>query len=213
MSSKRRPVESHRIKKQFEVEGNIILKRRAVFLDRDGVIIEEKRYLSRAEDVVLVTGSGSAVRRLSSLGLEVVVLTNQSGIGRGFFTEEDYHKVMGQMYSLLTEQGARVDAEYFCPHAPGDGCNCRKPLTGLAARAAKDLGVSLVDSFVVGDKRSDMEMAKAIGAKAVLVRTGYGSEVEKAGDPIWDIAVEGILEASDIIAGWVGGVKDDFEDE
>ncbi len=189
------------------------MSNKAVFLDRDGVILEEKKYLSRVEDVVLTKGAPEAILCLSSLGLKVVVVTNQSGIGRGYFTEKEYHEVMEQMRSLLGGKGAAVDADYFCPHAPDEPCNCRKPSLGLARRAAKDLGIKLVDSFVVGDKISDMEMARAIGAKAVLVRTGYGLEVEKTCSPVWDAVVDGILDAAGIIAGWVAGVELRVEEE
>lgn len=179
--------------------------RRAVLLDRDGVILEERGYLSKPEDVTLIRGAAEAIRKMAGLGLKVVVVTNQSGIGRGFFTKEDYRRVKEKMDALLAPLGAKTDAEYFCPHAPWEGCTCRKPNPGLARLAAEELGLSLAGSFVVGDKRSDMEMARAIGAKSILVRTGYGCQTEREGEPIWDAAAQDIGEAAEIIARWVEG--------
>ena len=185
---------------------------RSVFLDRDGVLIEEREYLSRPEDVVLLPGAAHAVLRLCSLDLKIVIITNQSGIGRGFFSESDYHGVMRRLYALLGENCATIDAAYFCPHAPRECCDCRKPLPGLAVRAAKDLAIDLASSFVVGDKRSDMELARAIGAKGILVRTGYGRQTEMEGDPLWDVVVDDIEAAAEVIGRWVeeeeNGVRD-----
>lgn len=187
--------------------------KKAVFLDRDGVILEEREYLARSEDVVLVQGAAEALRLLALLGLKVVVVTNQSGIGRGFFSEDDYHKVRGRMDTLLGQQGAKADAEYYCPHAPWESCNCRKPLPGLALRAARELGLDLARSFMVGDKLSDIQFARVIKARSILVRTGYGLETERTAEPIWDAVANGILEAVDILAGWVAERGDENGEE
>lgn len=185
----------------------------AVFLDRDGVIVEERNYLSRTEDVVLLEGAAEGIRLLSSVGLKIVIVTNQSGIGRGFFSEVDYLKVMERMFALLGKEGARIDRAYFCPHAPWEECGCRKPLPGLVKKAAMELSIDLRKSFVVGDKRSDMELARSIGAKAILVRTGYGADEEKAGEPIWDAVADRISDAAALISTWVKEVKGDFVQE
>ena len=179
--------------------------KRAVFLDRDGVILEERGYLSHPGDVSLVTGAAEAIKLFSRLGLKVVVVTNQSGIGRGLFTRRDYLRVKAAMDALLARQGAKTDGEYFCPHAPWEECGCRKPAPGLALIAGKELGLNLDESFVVGDKRSDMEMARATRAKSILVRTGYGWQTERDGKPIWDAVAQDIGEAAKIIARWVEG--------
>lgn len=183
-------------------------KNRAVFLDRDGVIIEEKGFVFEPDDVVLVDAAAEAIIRMSSMGLKIVVLTNQSGIGRGLFNEESYKKVLRRMVQLLEKSGARLDGVYHCPHAPWEGCDCRKPKPGLALKAAKDLGISLSRSFVVGDKRSDMELARAIGSKGILVRTGYGLRTEMEGNPVWDAVADSIVGAVEVIQKWVEGEKD-----
>jgi len=181
------------------------MKGRAVFLDRDGVILEERGYLSNQKEVTLIRGAAEAIRKMAGLGLKVVVVTNQSGIGRGLFTRTDYLRVKTAMDALLARQGAKTDGEYFCPHAPWEGCGCRKPAPGLALIAGKELGLNLDESFVVGDKRSDMEMARAISAKSILVRTGYGWQTERDGEPIWDAVAQDIGEAAETIARWIEG--------
>ena len=183
-------------------------KNRAIFLDRDGVIIEEKGFVFEPDDVVLVDAAPEAIIRMSSMGLKIVVLTNQSGIGRGLFNEESYKKVLRRMVQLLEKSGARLDGVYHCPHAPWEGCDCRKPKPGLALKAAKDLGISLSRSFVVGDKRSDMELARAIGSKGILVRTGYGLRTEMERNPVWDAVADSIVGAVEVIQKWVEGEED-----
>jgi len=113
-----------------------------------------------------------------------------------------------RMVQLLEKSGARLDGVYHCPHAPWEGCDCRKPKPGLALKAAKDLGISLSRSFVVGDKRSDMELARAIGSKGILVRTGYGLRTEMEGNPVWDAVANSIVGAVEVIQKWVEGEKD-----
>ncbi len=184
----------------------------AVFLDRDGVIIEDKGFISDPDDVVLIDEAPEAIGRMTSMGLKVVVLTNQSGIGRVLFREDDYSRVMERMLLLLGEGGASLDGVYHCPHAPWEGCDCRKPKPGLALRASRDLGIGLSKSFVVGDKRSDMELSMAIGAKGVLVRTGYGRKAEEEGDPLWDIVVDDIKAAAEVICQWVKEEEDGTRD-
>ena len=182
---------------------------RAVFLDRDGTLIEEKGYIYRPEEVRLLPKAVEAVSYLKSLGLKVVILTNQSGIGRGFYTEADYRKVMAYLFNLLGGRQAAVDASYFCPHAPWEGCPCRKPSPGMAERAAEELSLDLARSFVVGDKKSDMELARATGARGILVRTGYGAETEKSVTPLWDAVADDLAEAAKIIRGWIAGESDE----
>ncbi|MGC9490938.1 MAG: D-glycero-alpha-D-manno-heptose-1,7-bisphosphate 7-phosphatase [Thermovirgaceae bacterium] len=179
------------------------LRARAVFLDRDGVLVEEKGYVSSPDEVILLPKAAGAVRKLSRLGLKVIIVTNQSGIGRGLFTTADYHRVMDRMYALLKEEGASVDGAYFCPHAPWDGCGCRKPMPGLAEQAGRDFGLVLEASFVVGDKGTDLELARAIGAKGVLVRTGYGKKTEESKKVNWEAAVDDVSEAAKVIEFWV----------
>ena len=155
--------------------------RPAVFLDRDGVVIEEVPYLDRIDRIALFPWTIDAIRALNRSELPVVVVTNQSGVARGFVTEafvEESHRVLS---ARLAAGGARIDAYYYCPHHP-DGrvagyarsCDCRKPARGLIDRAARDLGLDPARSFVVGDKRSDIELARAAGARGILVQRMYG---------------------------------------
>ncbi|WP_022853981.1 D-glycero-beta-D-manno-heptose 1,7-bisphosphate 7-phosphatase [Thermodesulfatator atlanticus] len=150
--------------------------RPAVFLDRDGTINEEVNYLSSPEEFKLIPGAGEAIRLFNQAGFAVVVITNQSGLARGYFTEETLQKIHQKMCKDLAAHGARIDAIYYCPHHPDDHCSCRKPKTGLVERAAKELGLDLKKSYVIGDRYLDLLLARNIGAKGVLVLTGYGRE-------------------------------------
>jgi D-glycero-D-manno-heptose 1,7-bisphosphate phosphatase len=154
--------------------------RRAVFLDRDGTIDEEANYLSRAEDVRLIPGAARAIARLNAAGLAVVVVSNQSGLARGYFDEADLAAVQVRLNCLLAAEGARVDAYYFCPHHPNGVveqyalvCDCRKPAPGLLRQAAEEMGLVLAGSFMVGDRLLDVACGRALGLTGVLVRTGY----------------------------------------
>lgn len=154
--------------------------RRAVFLDRDGTLVEERNYLSQPEEVVLVAGAAEAVRRLQAAGLAVVVVTNQSGIARGYYTESDYRAVATRVHDLLLEEGVTVDGTYYCPHLPevSGPCECRKPGPGMYLEAARELGLATRGSFYVGDRWKDVLPAVTFGGMGVLVRTGYGREEE-----------------------------------
>lgn len=155
-----------------------------LFLDRDGTLIEEVHYLSRLEDVRLVPGAAQAVRAANAAGHSVIVATNQSGVARGYIDEAFVHASMELLARLLAEHGARLDAWYYCPHLP-DGqppydraCACRKPAPGMLHRAAAEHGLTLAGGWMVGDRRSDLEVGLAAGLTPVLVRTGYGAETE-----------------------------------
>ena len=150
--------------------------RPAVFLDRDGTINEEVNYLSSPEEFKLIPGAGEAIYMFNQANFAVVVITNQSGLARGYFTEETLQKIHQKMCKDLAAHGARIDAIYYCPHHPDDHCSCRKPKTGLVERAAKELGLDLKKSYVIGDRYLDLMLARNIGAKGVLVLTGYGRE-------------------------------------
>ncbi len=155
-------------------------ERPAVFLDRDGTLIQEAVYLSDPEGVVLVLGATGALRNLRDAGFALVVVTNQSGIARGLYTEDDYHAVAARLDALLDEAGTPIDATLYCPHHPdfGPPCACRKPDVGMHRKAAAELGLSLADSYYVGDKVSDVLPALALGGSGVLVRTGFGADEE-----------------------------------
>ena len=155
----------------------------AVFLDRDGTICEEVGYLNAPEQIRLIPGAGEAIRQLNERGIKAVVVTNQSGVARGFFSEERLGEIHRELSRQIRAEGAFLDAIYFCPHHPTEGkgprrrpCDCRKPASGLILRAASELGIDLKRSYCVGDRQADLECGMRVGAKGVLVLTGYGKE-------------------------------------
>ena len=172
----------------------------AVFLDRDGTLTEEKTYLSDPEGVVLIPGTAGALSDLRNAGFKLVVVTNQSGIARGLYGEHEYHAVAKRLDDLLAEAGAPVDATMYCPHYPSVGtvCECRKPATGMYRQAASELGLSLADSYYVGDKVADVTPAQELGGVGVLVRTGYGEE-EAARVPAGTAVVEDLVGVARLI--------------
>ncbi len=142
----------------------------ALFLDRDGVINEDFGFVHRAEDFVLVPGIVELIQAADKTGYKVIVITNQSGIGRGLFTEDDFHRLTEHMKSVLAAEGARIDAVYFCPHHPTDAigayqrtCDCRKPAPGMILQAAKEHNLDLERSILIGDSARDIEAANAAG--------------------------------------------------
>jgi D-glycero-D-manno-heptose 1,7-bisphosphate phosphatase len=183
---------------------------RAAFLDRDGTIIEEVGYLDRPERVVFYPWTIEAIRALNQAGITVVMITNQSGVARGFFSEAVVDEVHGHMAAMLAEGGAHIDAYYYCPHHP-DGkvagyaqvCDCRKPGRGLVDRAVREFGVDPARSFVVGDRWVDVALGRAIGAGAVLVRTGYGmsEERKRPHDLTADVVVDNLIAATSWLLG------------
>lgn len=154
--------------------------RPAVFLDRDGTLIREAEYLADPDGVELLPGVPEALRALRAAGFALVVVTNQSGIARGLYGEDDYRRVAHRVDEVLAAAGAPVDATYYCPHHPDHGppCDCRKPALGMHRRAAASLGLDLSASWFVGDKASDVEPAALVGGRGILVRTGYGRRTE-----------------------------------
>lgn len=166
-----------------------------IFFDRDGTLIEERHYLADPAQVAMIAGAAEAVRLARSGGFLAVVLTNQSGVGRGYFTLEDVRRVNGRMLELLAAEGAAVDGIYVCPHAPEDNCPCRKPRTGLVEQAARELGIDIARSWMIGDKAADLELARNAGMRGVLVRTGYGAEAEAQAGELAAFCAEGVLEA------------------
>lgn len=142
----------------------------AVFLDRDGTIIEDAHYLSRPEEVKLIEGAADAIARANSILVPVIVITNQSGIARGIFTETEHAVVTKRVDDVLAEHGAHIDATYYCPHSPADGCDCRKPGTLLYRNAKKDNpAIDLSRALYIGDRMRDIEPAFALGGHGVLV--------------------------------------------
>jgi D-glycero-D-manno-heptose 1,7-bisphosphate phosphatase len=145
-----------------------------VFLDRDGTIAEEVGYLNHASRFRMFPFVAAAIGRLNEARLAVIVVTNQSGVGRGYFPESLVHTIHELMTQQLAVGGAHVDGIYYCPHTSADGCNCRKPKPGMLEQAAREHALDLRRSYVVGDRFGDIDLAHHVGARAILVRTGYG---------------------------------------
>jgi D-glycero-D-manno-heptose 1,7-bisphosphate phosphatase len=165
------------------------MSRPAVFFDRDGTLIREANYLADPERVVLLPGAAEGLKRLAAAGYWAVVVSNQSGVARGYFSEVDILKVNMRMRELLAEQGAQLDGIYYCPHhtegkneAYVKDCDCRKPRPGLVHKAQRDLDIDLARSWVVGDKASDIELAKQAGLRSILVLSGYGEAAREEAD-------------------------------
>jgi D-glycero-D-manno-heptose 1,7-bisphosphate phosphatase len=180
------------------------VRRPAVFLDRDGTLVRETGYLSDPEALELLPGVGLALRNLVEAGIPLVVVSNQSGVGRGMFTSADVHAIMARLRQRLRAHGVEISAIYYCPHRPEEGCPCRKPRTGLLERAAEDLHLSLADSVMIGDKRIDAAAGRRAGGRGVLVRTGYGRDEEGRADapgPAPDHVCDDLAAA---VAWWLG---------
>jgi D-glycero-D-manno-heptose 1,7-bisphosphate phosphatase len=155
----------------------------AVFLDRDGTINEEVGYLDRPEKLKLIPGAAEAIRLINASGMKAVVVTNQSGVARGFFDEVVVRAVHARLRELLLAEGGFLDGIYFCPHHPTEGrgryllsCDCRKPAPGMLIRAAAELNLDPAGSYMVGDTLNDIEAGERVGTRGVLVQTGYGAE-------------------------------------
>ena len=155
------------------------MRRAAVLLDRDGTLLNERGYLGDPSDIKFYRCAAPGLRRLQKAGFRLVIVSNQSGIGRGYFTRDDFARVSDRFVAMLQRQGVRIDGIYFCPHLPDAGCDCRKPAPGLARRAARELNLDLKRSYVIGDQLRDVELARNIGARGVLVLTGAGRRYHK----------------------------------
>jgi histidinol-phosphate phosphatase family protein len=177
-------------------------KRTFVVLDRDGTIIEERDYLSHPEQVALLPGAGAALRDLHRMGFGLAIVTNQSGVGRGFFDLDGVNLVHQRLERLLAEEGVRLDGLYVCPHVPEDDCACRKPRLGLIQQASAELGFDLLGSIVIGDKPCDIDMGRIAGATTVLVRTGYGARFESEVNA--DFVVDDLTAAAKLICSHFG---------
>ena len=145
---------------------------RAVFLDRDGTLIDDVGYISDPEDVRLVPGAADALRALRDAGFRLVVVSNQSGLGRALITQEQADAVHRQFVQELERAGAQIDAAYYCPHTPDEDCDCRKPLPGMLIDAARELDLDLERSFMVGNSDVDFVAGEAAGARAILLGDG-----------------------------------------
>ncbi len=170
--------------------------RRFVLLDRDGTLIVEKHYLSDPEQVELIEGAAEGLRRLAARGLGLVLVTNQSGIGRGFFDAARLAEIHERLLRELRAEGVELDGIFVCPHHPDERCACRKPRTGLVQRAAAELGFDPARAFVIGDLPSDVALGRALGATTLLVRTGHGAATLARGETHPDHVVADLREAA-----------------
>lgn len=177
---------------------------RFAVLDRDGTINVERDHLTDPTELELIPGSADAVRRLrDELDLGVIVVTNQAHVGRGLLPVPRLIAIHERLEELLAAEGARVDAILYCPHAPEDGCACRKPQPGLVLEAADRFGFDPSDTFVVGDHEADVAMGRTIGARTLLVLTGHGRDEAGRAAAFADDVVPDLAAATDIIAGLV----------
>lgn len=185
--------------------------RRAVFLDRDGTINVEKEYLYQISEFEFVPGAVEAVRLLNEAGFLVIVVTNQSGVARGYYSEEDVENLHRYIAGELEKQGVWVDAWLYCPHHPdGRGsyalpCNCRKPLPGMLNEAIRRFDIDPESSFMIGDKMADISAGLAAGCRAILVRTGYGAATEESAPNLKDVC-DDLLAAVQSLVGTLNPV-------
>lgn len=167
------------------------MNQKAVFIDRDGTLVEEVNYLHRVEDLRFFPFTDESVRMLKELGFLVIMVTNQSGIGRGVYSENDMHSVNARIQSDLSVE---LDAIFFCPHLPDAGCLCRKPSTGMLEAARARFQIDVASSWMIGDKPIDVEFGRRGGLRSILVRTGYGRDAEIKGTAA-EFVAENLLEA------------------
>jgi D-glycero-D-manno-heptose 1,7-bisphosphate phosphatase len=189
--------------------------RAGVFLDRDGTLNVEIDFLRTPEELELIPGAARAVRTLNELRLPTCVISNQSGVARGYLTEAGLVPIHARLQEELAREGAHIDRIYYCPHHPTEGvapynvdCDCRKPKPGMILQGARELGIDPARSYVVGDRLGDMQAGRTVGATTVLVLTGYGmqgrEECRRLGVPVDRVAAD-IVEAVDFIAAHYGG--------
>lgn len=153
---------------------NLSASRKFALLDRDGTIIVDKVYLSDPDGIEFTQGAIAGMKLLRDAGISLVLVTNQSGIARGYFSEATLGRIHDRLAMLMSDEGLRLEAIYYCPHAPSEGCACRKPAPGLFERARQELGFALEDAIVIGDSDADMGLAKAAGVPGVRIGRGDG---------------------------------------
>lgn len=173
---------------------------RVVFLDRDGVINRDsKGYIKSAEEFKLLPNTIKALKLLSARKYKLIIITNQSGIGKGLYTTRDFCKVNQKMVKELEKNNVKLDAIYYCPHEAETACECRKPNLGMLKQAQKDFKINTKKSFMIGDKTADIEWGRRAGCKTILVKTGYGGK-DKRFSVKPDYVAKDLLEAAKIVA-------------
>lgn len=175
------------------------MNRIAVFIDRDGTLIEDPGYLADPREVRLLPGAAEALTALGAAGCARIVISNQSGIGRGHYRVEDFLAVQREVERQLATSGATLDLVLWCPHTPEDGCTCRKPGTALHREGAARLGVALEGSWCIGDRPSDLEPAGELGGRAILVATGEGPQHRARAAELGALVAEDLAAAAHLI--------------
>ncbi|MCD6163367.1 MAG: D-glycero-beta-D-manno-heptose 1,7-bisphosphate 7-phosphatase [candidate division Zixibacteria bacterium] len=175
-----------------------IISNPAVFLDRDGVIIHEKDFIIDPDKLEFIPGSLDALKRIPP-SYKKIIVSNQSGIGRGYFTANQVERFNDVLLARIKKYGASIDKIYYCPHTPEDNCNCRKPKPGLFEKARQQFNIDFSGSWMIGDKSSDIRAGKNIGAATILVLTGYGGKERNSLDVAADYVVNNLYEAVEII--------------
>jgi D-glycero-D-manno-heptose 1,7-bisphosphate phosphatase len=184
------------------------MKRRALFLDRDGVINLEKNYVHKVEDFHFIDGVFETCKAFQDAGYLIVVITNQSGIGRGYYSEDDYKTLTEWMKGEFKKRGVTIAGAYFCPHHPEEAqgdyktiCSCRKPAPGMILKAAEDLGIDIGSSVLVGDKEIDIEAGLKAGVgRNYIVRTGHDMGYENTGAKMVLNSIKDLIEAEDFLS-------------
>ncbi len=192
------------VERFVEEERAVYIRRRpsrkspAVFLDRDGTINEEIYYLHETEKFELLPNAIKGIKKFQDMGYRIVIVSNQPGIGMGYYTKEDFFRVNREMLREFAEAGILIDKIYFCPHSKSEGCSCRKPNLALVNRAEEELNLDISHSLFIGDKTSDMETGRRAGMRTILVKTGFkGEDGEFFGEP--DFWADDLLDAANIV--------------
>jgi histidinol-phosphate phosphatase family protein len=172
---------------------------RAIFFDRDGTIAVDVQYCRRPEDFKLFAETPKVIRALNKQGFKVIIVTNQSGISRGYFDESTLEKIHKKMKADLARKGAHIDGIYYCPHHPDDNCSCRKPKPALILQAAADCDIDLENSFVVGDLPKDIDLGKAAGCHTILINQ---SDTDSYKSSVPDVIVASISNIPNIVLKW-----------
>jgi D-glycero-D-manno-heptose 1,7-bisphosphate phosphatase len=175
------------------------MKRRYVLLDRDGTINADRHYLATPDGLELLPNALAGLQRITKLGLGLVVVSNQSGLSRGYIEPAALAAIHDRLRLVLADGGVALDGIYFCPHVDADDCACRKPRPGLVRQAAADLGFDPGDAFVIGDKACDIDLGRAVGATTFLVRTGYGCQVDPEAAGRAHHIVADLVQAADVM--------------
>lgn len=179
------------------------MAKKYILLDRDGTVIFDKHYLSDPDGVELLPGAVEGLKAMVDMGFGLVILTNQSGVGRGYYDDASVHACNERMAELLQPHGVSFDGVFYCPHTPDEACACRKPQPGLMEQAASFLGFDPAASYMIGDKEADMGVGRNTGATTILVRTGKGADHEERCRDLADHVVDDLRGAAAVIRSLV----------